>query len=80
MSHIRPKARKPKDPNPLLDALDRAKASKFGVIVPLTKGSVEDALSYLNKLKALDPSLKALSFKPSPTAPDRELWIIKEPT
>lgn len=64
-----------KPPSPLIEHLYSALHSEFGVIV--RTNNVERLRSRLYLLRKEDPSLAAVSITTSPTAPDSELWIVR---
>lgn len=59
----------------MIDLLYNALRTEYGIIVPTN--SPERLRAKLYELRRRDPALSILTFKPSPTNPGGELWIIK---
>lgn len=59
----------------MIDLLYNALRTEYGLIVPTN--SPERLRAKLYELRRRDPDLSVLTFKPSPTDPSGELWIIK---
>lgn len=63
----------------MIDLLYQAMTSPYGIAVATDNVHACQAACYRARIKADDPDLERLQFRPSPTNPEGELWIIKGP-
>lgn len=62
---------------PLIDLLYQAMHAKIGIVVSTNNVTNLRAALYKVRREANDPDLADLTFSPSRTMPEQELWILK---